>query len=763
MQLYFINMEVIELICQKNLIYGICDYSVEDERLSMYAINEDIFDIWDETPLTDTEQTRYNNSKNYYNTAMNLLSTETDTIYKSKPIEDVPESLYAGELTENIKNASIAYYNSIRAGGGLLPAGKSAGAFKQAQAMAVLQSYRTNVLGLSIAHLPPKPDKVTTTFYNTAIGRGDVSRAENIAWKNEYEAENSAVWVYLNQLMDDSSENPFVAGHRTNILNPTNEDIGVGFAREICTMEIEHGNPNNFEMVAWPSNGVTLMENLDNTTFIWSTKFYSNYTVTKDTTVTVECLQNGYTWHWDKLSNGSAHYFSRDYESGPEELQNRVLFGDKNLIAMPDCTYKITLENLKNKNTGNTQSYTYRTTFKFADDTKYGKELDSIKIDTKDLVKVEGTTNKYYIPIDGSVDLDAIFSDDIVNKKVTWSCQGPSCGITQCGMVKVFRPITRTCKITLTHDLSGKSDSIFLQSYDPNQITLSSNKLDINVNDTKELSINGISGEVGNPTDIEWYVVKDSNLNKEYSIDDPEIQKYMEITKINDYKISIKGIDASPAECKFKIIVKLNGKAGSYKGEAEVNLHIPLEFLKFWFRDINTTGLSITNGASNEESSTEINMEDFYSKNNSYVIKFVARYEPKNTTVDQSVNWEVISGNGIITKTEEDGAFLINRPGEAKIKITSVAQPEISKVLKITITSDSTDWPQYTLGDVNEDGKINQRDARLVLMASTEQITLTENQKLAAEVTGDGKINQRDARKILEYAAELITDFPINN
>ncbi len=69
----------------------------------------------------------------------------------------------------------------------------------------------------------------------------------------------------------------------------------------------------------------------------------------------------------------------------------------------------------------------------------------------------------------------------------------------------------------------------------------------------------------------------------------------------------------------------------------------------------------------------------------------------------------------------------------------------------------------FTLGDVNEDEKINQRDARKVLLASTEQETLTGTQELAAEVTGDGKINQRDARKILEYAAESIDEFPIKN
>ena len=54
------------------------------------------------------------------------------------------------------------------------------------------------------------------------------------------------------------------------------------------------------------------------------------------------------------------------------------------------------------------------------------------------------------------------------------------------------------------------------------------------------------------------------------------------------------------------------------------------------------------------------------------------------------------------------------------------------------------------LGDVNDDGRINSSDARLVLQATVNLITLSETQKAAADCNGDEKINSNDARWILQ-------------
>ncbi len=65
----------------------------------------------------------------------------------------------------------------------------------------------------------------------------------------------------------------------------------------------------------------------------------------------------------------------------------------------------------------------------------------------------------------------------------------------------------------------------------------------------------------------------------------------------------------------------------------------------------------------------------------------------------------------------------------------------------------------YTLGDVNEDGRINTQDAIKVLQYISKKVTLTNTQMLAGDTTKDGKVNTQDAIKILQYIAKKITKF----
>lgn len=65
----------------------------------------------------------------------------------------------------------------------------------------------------------------------------------------------------------------------------------------------------------------------------------------------------------------------------------------------------------------------------------------------------------------------------------------------------------------------------------------------------------------------------------------------------------------------------------------------------------------------------------------------------------------------------------------------------------------------YILGDINNDEKVNARDAKLALQAYTGKVVLDENQKLAADVNGDKKVNARDAKMILQYYTGKINNF----
>lgn len=65
----------------------------------------------------------------------------------------------------------------------------------------------------------------------------------------------------------------------------------------------------------------------------------------------------------------------------------------------------------------------------------------------------------------------------------------------------------------------------------------------------------------------------------------------------------------------------------------------------------------------------------------------------------------------------------------------------------------------FTLGDVDDNGKINVSDAVLVLQAYVGKKELTDAQTAAADVDKNEKVNVSDAVKILQYYVGKITSF----
>lgn len=63
--------------------------------------------------------------------------------------------------------------------------------------------------------------------------------------------------------------------------------------------------------------------------------------------------------------------------------------------------------------------------------------------------------------------------------------------------------------------------------------------------------------------------------------------------------------------------------------------------------------------------------------------------------------------------------------------------------------------PKVLLGDVNGDGKVNARDARLLLRYCAYLIGADEIDLISADYNGDGNVNARDARLLLRIAANL--------
>ncbi len=66
---------------------------------------------------------------------------------------------------------------------------------------------------------------------------------------------------------------------------------------------------------------------------------------------------------------------------------------------------------------------------------------------------------------------------------------------------------------------------------------------------------------------------------------------------------------------------------------------------------------------------------------------------------------------------------------------------------------------KYTLGDVNEDKKIDTTDARMVLQYIVGAISLEDWQKAAANVDKSTRIDTTDAKLILQYVVGIIKTF----
>ena len=99
------------------------------------------------------------------------------------------------------------------------------------------------------------------------------------------------------------------------------------------------------------------------------------------------------------------------------------------------------------------------------------------------------------------------------------------------------------------------------------------------------------------------------------------------------------------------------------------------------------------------------------------------------------------------------------KPKALKVGTYNIYISTTDEALKPVASFKYGEKPPYTLGDVNNDGSIDPKDAVLVLRHAAALITLSEDQQKAADVNGDNTVDPKDAVKILRYAAKLITSF----
>ncbi len=64
------------------------------------------------------------------------------------------------------------------------------------------------------------------------------------------------------------------------------------------------------------------------------------------------------------------------------------------------------------------------------------------------------------------------------------------------------------------------------------------------------------------------------------------------------------------------------------------------------------------------------------------------------------------------------------------------------------------------VGDVNNDGVINQKDVTAIQKYVSDLVVLTSEDLIVADTDGNGNVTANDATVIQKYLAELITEFP---
>ena len=149
-------------------------------------------------------------------------------------------------------------------------------------------------------------------------------------------------------------------------------------------------------------------------------------------------------------------------------------------------------------------------------------------------------------------------------------------------------------------------------------------------------------------------------------------------------------------------------------------------------------------------------------------------YENITAVADCPLTVNVGGNTATITYNAQNGSGVDMRSGVAVLTMKkSGASQSITSAPKAIATKDAngalspitkpnvTDDPYggYELGDVNGDGKINTRDAVMILKYSARLIGLDETQQMRADTNGDGKINTRDVVLVLKYSAGIITSF----
>lgn len=328
-------------------------YFIDSDTNGIYYdtgfVNPDFIQTKSSVPYTEEEKAQLAQGRALYKESLELWNS-TDTYYKEEPVyESLP--LTAGEIHEDILKSTVLYVNAIRAGAGIGPLTYSPEISKAAQNKAVMVVY-TSHKGLPGGHIFPQPDGVSDEMYQSGMSYMN----ENLFMSGIL---SGSLISSINYALDDGPGEPWTAGHRYNLLEPSHTEAGFGEVGVQAVHKFAGSNNKSVEMVAWPSKGIAALESIRTEDFNWTVKFYENYSITKDTTVQAKLLNDGQTWNFN-LTDIPSCTMADDirYQIFPEA--NQIAFYHAKMPLDRGNVYEITLNHLTNAS-GEDCSYQYRT------------------------------------------------------------------------------------------------------------------------------------------------------------------------------------------------------------------------------------------------------------------------------------------------------------------------------------------------------------------------------------------------------------------
>ena len=470
--------------------------------VTSYYLAKELFEENVDVSLTAEEQEKYVQAKAMYEKSVDEFNEGTSDYFEQEPnYESLP--LKAGKIKENKLQGSVDFLNAIRLGAGLNTLTLNTEASNAAQYKAVLTRYIT-IKGISNPdpHYPSKPDGVDDEFYNTA----QTYMTENLYSGN--------IITSISQALHDGAGDPIKAGHRYNLLAPDRTSFGIGYVDGQSCHKLTAGGSSSVDMVAWPSIGITPMEAFEDGAY-WTFKLYnSDYSIDVKTTVKVKCLNTGKEWTFNDTSTSNGNNFVR----GGDILS----FKSNDLVKGEGYIYEITIQNLKNDETGSYENYTYRSVFKSLTSEEENISPTSISLEPSTIQAVRGASQV----------IDVNFTPSNTTEIVTkWSTSNPNVAtVNQYGEVTITGIGTATitaetlngkkatCDVTGLDGISGlefeeenyyikETKSETLKVSEINNIPLDESKIVWTVSDPEVATIrNGV------------LTIEDNTVGKEFTV-----------------------------------------------------------------------------------------------------------------------------------------------------------------------------------------------------------------------------------------------------